>query len=790
MLAHTPPDASPGNDRGLGDFDRGSNLPAARVALYGRSAGIEKLAGQVLASPGRLVTITGPGGVGKTSLAQAVARQVLLELRHGAWFVDLSPLGTFRAVPQAVAAALGVRESSAASIDDSLRAFLRDRELLLVMDNCEHVLQACADLLDDLLDRAPGLRVLATSREPLHVRGEVTHPLAPLAVPIEPPDRGLDRLLEFASVQLFVDRAHAVRPDFVLSDRNAKTVAEICRRLDGIPLALELAATRAGGLTLDHIAERLDDSFEVLIRAGRSGPARHQTLRATLEWSHQLLSPVEQSVFADLGAFAGGWTMAAAEAVCAGDLVDGSQVSDVVAGLVDKSLIVLDEGDDEARYRFLEPVREYAQGRLAAVPDAGATRDRHRAYYLAFAERAEPEMHHAQQAAWMRRVDRELDNLRLAVRTGRARSDADTVLRLTGALWWYLWVRGHMREGLDWVAGLLDASHVSLPARMAGLRVSTMLLGSLGRSSEAMAHAAELIDLAEQTGDSAEAARAATLLGLEEVRAARVDRAQPLMERALAHARAVNHPMLVPHALVNLGAILFDTGQPGRAQDLYIEALGEFERHGDVWGIAYATNYLAAAARQRSEHLEAARLSAESVRLLLSLGDRFYLILAVEDLARARIAAQQYRSAARLLSSAQALRIASGALVSPFSQAENERDLARLRTGLGSVDFEHAWAQASDHPLEVLANETQSTTRAAPSTTVDTLGGPGGVLTARELEVVRLIGAGYSNRQIAEALVVTVGTAGVHIEHILRKLDLRSRHQVTDWAKARGLVPD
>jgi non-specific serine/threonine protein kinase len=787
VLAHTPSDPE---KRELAEVERGSNLPIARVVLFGRSASIEKLASQVLSAAGRLVTITGPGGVGKTSVAQAVARQLLLELRHGAWFVDLSALATPRAVPQAVAAAVGVRESSAMNVEDSLGAFLRDRELLLVVDNCEHVLEACADLLDNLLDKAPGLRVLATSRQPLRLRGELLHPLAPLPVPIEALDRGLDRLLEFASVQLFLDRARAVRPDLQLSEHNARTIAAICGRLDGIPLALELAATRAGGLSLDYIAERLNGSFELLIQGGRSGPARHQTLRAALEWSHQLLSPMEQAIFADLGAFAGGWSMAAAQAVCAGGVVDESEMADVVAGLVDKSLIVLEEADDEARYRFLEPVLEYAQARLAATAHSGATRDRHCEYYRAVAEWVEPEIHRAQQAVCMRRLDRDLDNLRLAVRTARARSDAESVLRISGALWWYLWMRGHLTEGLEWIDGLLDAPQVRPSAQLAGLRVSSIALGSLGRSSEAMGCAAELLHLAEQTGDIAEAARAATLLGLEEVRAGHIERAQPLMERALADARSVNHPMLLPHALINLGAVLFETGQTGRAQALYSEALAEFECHGDAWGIAYATNHLAAVARHRGAHLEAARLAAESARLLLSLGDRFYLILAVEDLARARIAARQYRSAARLLGSAHALRIASGALLSPFSQAENERDVARLRTELGSVDFEQAWAQASDHPTEVLVNETQSTTSAISSSSVDTPGGPGGVLTAREREVVRLIALGHSNRQIAEELVVTVGTAGIHVEHILRKLDLRSRHQVSDWARARGLVSD
>jgi predicted ATPase/DNA-binding CsgD family transcriptional regulator len=773
-------------------LDRRSNVPAPRVVLYGRAPEIDRLAGQVLSAPGRLVTITGPGGVGKTSVALAVARQVLTDVPHGVWFVDLSTLTMSAAVPQAVARAIGVRESYAATINDALEAFLHDRQLLLLMDNCEHVVDACANLLDVLLDRAPGLRILATSREVLRIQGEVTHALAPLAVPAETADCDIDQLSEFASVQLFLDRARAVRPDLQLAQSNAETIAEICRRLDGIPLALELAATRVSGLTLEHIAERLRDSFAVLISGGRSRPARQQTLRATLEWSHQLLSPAEQAVFGRLGAFAGGWTVAAAEAVCAGGDIDQAEIADLVAGLVDKSLVVLEDsgGYGEARYRCLEPVREYALGRLAASPESGATRDRHCAYYLALAERAEPELHRAQQAEWMQRLDRDLDNLRLAVKTGQVRSNADSVLRLSGALWWYLWVRGHLREGLAWLDGFLDVPDVPERARMAGLRVSAMLLGSLGRSSEAMAHATRLVGLAERTGDIAEAARATTLLGLEEFRATHLARAHELLERALDDARAVAHPMLVPHALVNLGAILFELGEPDRAEDLYREGLAHFERNADTWGIAYATNYLAGLVRRRGDHLQAARLSAEAVRLLMTLGDRFYLILAVEDLARARIEGRHDESAARLLGAAHALRLASGALLSPFSQAENERDIGHLRAVLGDVGFEQALTEGAEHPLDVLAHEVDTPADPTPPVAVDVPGGPGGPLTSRERDVVRLIGRGYSNRQIAQELTITVGTAGVHIEHILRKLDLRSRHQVADWAKSHGLVAD
>ncbi|HEY3062151.1 MAG TPA: LuxR C-terminal-related transcriptional regulator [Chloroflexota bacterium] len=769
--------------------DRRTNIPAARLLLYGRAADVDLLAERVQSVPGRLVTITGPGGVGKTSIAVAVVRQVLPDFQDGAWLADLSTLATPGAVPQAVARAVGVRESQAATVDEALRAFLRDRQVLLLIDNCEHVVDACARLVDELLDQSAGLRILATSREPLHITGEVAHRLQPLPVPSHTPEGDPRSLVAYASVELFLDRARAVRPDLELTSRNAGTIAEICRRLDGIPLALELAATRVGGLTLDDIAERLRGSFAVLLGQSRSRPARHQTLRAALEWSHELLSPVEQAVFRRLGALAGGWTMAAAEAICSDADVDASEVADVLAGLVDKSLVVLDEHDGEARYRFLEPVREYAQGQLAASADSHATRDRHRVYFVAFAEQAEPELHRAEQAAWMRRLDRDLDNVRVAVRTGRARSDAESVLRVAGALTWYLWVRGHLREGLEWLDGLLEVPGVSDRSRMVGLGAAAMLLGALGRTTEATARATEQMALAERIGDVAEMARGATLLALEQFRGADLERTLPLFERALADARRAAHPMMLGNALVNLGQIVLELGNPGRAEALFRQGLAQFQDERDIWGIAYATNSLANLLRQRGEHEEAGRLSAEAVRLLTSLGDRFYLILAVEDLARARLDGRHGHSAVRLLGAADALRLASGALLSPFTRAENERAVARVRAALGEQAFEQAWADGTHHPFDVLTHETGLAVSQSAPARVDGLGGPGGVLTPREREVARLIGQGYSNRRIAEELVVTIGTAGVHVEHILRKLDLQSRHQVADWAMAQGLVP-
>ena len=770
-----------------------SNLPAERVPLIGREAELGTLADRMRATPGRLITITGPGGVGKTSLAVAVARQLTPSFADGVWLADLAALKSPHAAPHAIAQAVGVREGSGTDVAGNLTTFLRDRRLLLLMDNCEHLIDVCAALTDDLLDNCPTLFILATSREPLRIAGEVTFPLRPLPVPQAATVTDFDGLRSCASVVLFVDRAQAAQPEFTLTAENAQTVAEICTRLDGIPLALELAATRVAGLPLEQIAERLRGSFALLIGNGRRRPERHQTLRATLEWSHQLLSPAEQALFRRLGAFAGSWTMSAAESVCAGAGVAASDIGDLLAGLVEKSLVGLEAVDGETRYRFLAPVHEYAQGQLAASGESDVIRNRHCDFYVREAERARPELHRAEQAGWLRRLDRDFDNLRTAIKTAHDRADSERALRLAGALWWYLWVRGYLREGVRWLEPAIGSSEVSAQARLAGLGAATMLLGALGRSHEATAYADEMMALANQVGDRAEVARAATLLGLERLRSGDLAGTRPLFETALVHALAAGDPMMIAHARVNLGSVL-PRAEAEDAEDLYRQGLAEFEAVGDQWGIAYAANNLATLLRERGEPATAAGLSARAVRLLANLGDRFYLIFAVEDLARALPAVPRGETVACLFGAAHGLRQATGALLSPGSREEYERGVAAVRRDLGEVAFAAAWAAGMRRPLDDLVNEAMAPeTRARGSQGPGgeaALAGPAGALTPREREVACLIGQGYSNRQIADELVITVGTAGIHVEHILRKLELRSRHQVATWARAHGLVTD
>jgi predicted ATPase len=404
--------------------------------------------------------------MGKTSLALAAARQIARDSHHGVWIADLSALKTSDGISQAIARAVGIHERGSRDPDEALVSYLRERRLLLLVDNCEHLIGACAVLLDRLLDACPDLHILATSREPLRIVGEVSYLLQPLPVPPAGDHASMDTG-SYASVQLFLDRAQAVRPDFELTQDDAQAVAEICRRLDGIPLALELAASRATGLTPEQIAQRLRNNFELLIARGRARPDRHQTLRATLEWSHDLLSPKEQVVFRRLGAMAGSWRMAAAEFICGSDGVEPEEVAELVVLLVEKSLLLLDGAASEARHRFLAPVHEYAQGRLAASGEWENTRSLHCAFFVQEAEQAEPEMHRSGQSSWFIRLDHDLDNMRAAIRTAHARSDDESVMRLADALWWYLWLRGLLREGVSWLVPAMGNGRVSNQARLA-----------------------------------------------------------------------------------------------------------------------------------------------------------------------------------------------------------------------------------------------------------------------------------------------------------------------------------
>src|SRR5262245_13629283 len=396
-------------------------LPIPLTSFVGRQADLGAI--QRLLDSARLLTLTGVGGIGKTRLALEGARLFAGDYPDGAELVELAALADPGVVPQRVATALGIAEQPGRELLDVVADALRARRSLLVLDNCEHVVVACAELAQHLLQACPGLRILATSRESLGIAGERVWRVPSLSLPAAEADTSFEHIAQSEAVRLFAERAASVLPGFALTERNAPAVARLCLRLDGIPLALELAAARVTVLPVEQLAERLDDALRLLTAGSRTAPARQQTLRATLDWSYGLLTDREQRLFDRLSVFAGGWTLEAAEAVCAGEGIEHGQVLELVARLVDKSLVVVERGADEgAYYRMPEPIRQYAEERFGPDRATEVIRRSHATYFLTLAERAEPGLSGPDQRTWLDRLERDLDNLRAAWRRSCARS--------------------------------------------------------------------------------------------------------------------------------------------------------------------------------------------------------------------------------------------------------------------------------------------------------------------------------------------------------------------------------
>ena len=448
------------------------NLPAAVNSFVGRDQELRET--RRLFESTRLLTLTGTGGVGKTRLAVQLAATLLDTYPDGVWLVELAPVADPNRVARAVAGVLGVAERHGLPILRLVAEALQGQRVLLILDNCEHVLDASARLAGSLLRTCPDLHVLATSREPLSIDGEQVLRVPSLAPP-EPPDTP-ERVAGSAAAQLFLERARAVEPGFALTSQTAPAVAQVCRRLDGIPLALELATARVALLSVEQIAARLDDRFRLLVGGHRTTPARQQTLLATMEWSHGLLNDAERVLFRRLAVFSGGWTLEAAEAACAGETLAAGDIVDLLAHLVDQSLVVVEpDSDGSRRYRLLETVRAYATERLAAASEVDELRDRHAAYFWTLAEKARPDLMVLRFEGWLDRLDREQDNFRAALDWLASRNRVEEGLRLATALAEFWYVRGYAAEGRERLEHLLgqwgQARNRTRQAALHGLNV-------------------------------------------------------------------------------------------------------------------------------------------------------------------------------------------------------------------------------------------------------------------------------------------------------------------------------
>jgi predicted ATPase/DNA-binding CsgD family transcriptional regulator len=815
--------------RSLDDLKLRHNLPAQVSSFIGREA--ELAAVRRLVGGSRLVTLTGAGGAGKTRLGLRVAAGLLDGAGDGVWFADLASLRDPGLVAGTVADVLDIRQEPGRPVLDTVVGVVGGRSLLVLLDNCEHVIGACAKLAAALLRGCPNLALLATSREPLGIGGEQVYRVPSMGTPADGDDAGAIRACE--SVQLFEDRAAAQGVPLAQDKGTTAVAGRICRRLDGIPLAIELAAARLRTMSAAELEARLDERFALLTGGSRAALPRQQTLRAMVDWSWELLTSAERAVLARLSVFAGGFGLAAAEAVAVGPDAPAAEVLGHVGALVDKSLVQFDDaGTGPVRYRLLETVRQYAAGRLDALGPtvAEAARIAHRDYYLALAEAAAPQLIGPDQAERLDRLDAELGNLRAAVAVSMTQADLVPGLRLAASLRVYWKVRGHAAEGADVLKALLDApaaQEATLP-RARALAAAANLLEATGGYATAEDYCQEALTIASAAGDDHLVADLLRIRAWVLLRQGRQDAALPLIESGLDLARRLQEPRLTA-LLLSVRSFALDVkgDAAGAARDA-AEALPLSRQAGDWRAVSallaslgtyeLSARDLEAARRYLAESLDIARalndryaavygtfnlglaeylggspdaaeaLFGESLDLARRMGMRASTGYALIGLALAGRGGADPGWSARLHGAADQVFADLGHALEPLEGRLAGLDRERLRAALGDAAFdaEYAAGRALD-PARVLAELGRDNATAEPPR-VAASGEAATVLTPRELDVLKLVARGLSNADIARRLVLSEHTVHRHLANILRKLDLSSRAAAAAWGVRAGLV--
>jgi predicted ATPase/DNA-binding CsgD family transcriptional regulator len=815
-----------------------TNLPQEQNSFVGRERELSEL--HQLVGVTRALTLCGPGGIGKTRLALQVLASVADEFPDGVWFVELGDLQQPDLVVSRVAVAVGVGEEPGRPLLDTLADALRPRRLLLALDNCEHLIDACARVCQRLLAGSPGLRLITTSREPLRVAAETVWQVVPLSVAPEGAVAGPDDAYRYEATRLFAARAVAALPGFTIGPANAAAVASLCRALDGLPLAIELAAAWVRTLSVEQIAERLADRFALLTTGSRTAPPRQRTLGAAIDWSHELLTTSERVLLRRLSVFVG-WSLEMAEEVCSDDAIPARRVLDLLASLVDKSLVVLEpEVLGQARYRLLDTIRGYAAMRLADAGESAACQLRLRDYIVTVAEHNLAIGMAQVPAPWSARVDvfRRYDvdggNVLQVLSQCLADGDADTGLRICTAVRPCWIVRGTFAEGGEWLDSFLaiDAPGTSPAVRGAALVGRAQLALSsapamaeswadagleqcraggdgfwtaaalnllseialhMGRTDEAAPRADEALSIAQAAGDGWNEGYA---LGVKAAIAAllgRLREAQQLAQSSISVMRRIDQQWGVARALLGLGDLARLRGDPGGAHSRYLEALAVLREIDAQPDIARCLAGLARVAMDLGSTGQARQHLSESIRLSHSTGSRIGVARGLE--AFAILAGQENRPelAVRLAAAATALREAAG--FPPLPGARMERHLAPARR-LGEPAIARLWAQGlamTSDAAVALALDAQQAAGGRGTITLTAVGAyevaaalPG-TLTPRECQVAALVAGGRRNRDIAEELVISPATAARHVANILAKLGFSSRTQIAAWAAGKQL---
>ncbi len=812
------------------------NLPAQRTSFVGREREMVEVKRELTMT--RLLTLTGAGGSGKTRLALEAARDLVSTYPDGVWIVELAPLSEGELVAQEVANALGIQERPGQSLVDTLVEALAGKGTLLIVDNCEHLVEAAARLVDALLALCPRLRVLATSREPLGVSGEVNRAVPPLSVPDaangeSDGEATVESLTRYEAIRLFLDRARLRLPDFELTGENAGAVTRVCRKLEGLPLAIELATARMGALAVEQVAQRLEASLDVLKGNIRSAAPRQQTLRATLDWSHDLLSEDERAMFRKLWVFAGGWTLEAAEAVCSGAGIAESDVLDLLGALVDKSLVVAGVATIGAvRYRMLGPIRQYAGEKLNESGEADEVQGRHTEFFLALAEEAEPELKGPRQVVWLDRLETEHDNLRSALFWALGR-EVDSGPQMAGALSLFWYTRGYLGEGrryleavagsaavptivrakaldgLGWIAepqGDYERARVAYEESLELYRSSNdtrgvaNVLGDLGSLAldrgdyeEATSLLEESLTLHRELGSKEDVIGILDSLGV--LASAKGDREQSIsfFSEALALSRGTGNVRRNATSLGNLGITMLMNGDPEQAMVLLEESLTLFQELGDSSNIAIGLMYSALAALTQGDHERVKSLSQESLKLLQKAEDKQHIPDCLEIMAGGAGAQGLAQRAVRLWGAAEAMREDISVPLQPEDRKLLDPYLAMARSSLGEAAWQTTLAEGrAMMPERAIEYSLSAEKRVVPPPLAPRPGRSSATLaplTPRQEEVAVLVSRGLTNRQIGSELFISEHTVATHITKIHKRLALSSRSRLSAWVVERGLRP-
>ncbi|KXF52893.1 protein kinase [Rhodococcus sp. SC4] len=778
LLAPAPRARPPLPEQPVAHSLRGAegNLPLELTSFVGRRRQLTDAKSKL--ADARLVTLTGLGGVGKTRLALRVAADVRRGFTDGAWMVELGELRDESLLVDVVAAALGLRNQSAKPLKDIVVDFLAARQILLVLDNCEQMIDSVAELSESLLRSCPKLQILATSRERLGIGGEVVLRVPPLMVPDPKRNLSLRGMPRYDAVTLFVERAAAAVPGFKLSEENASTVAQICHRLDGLPLPIELAAARLRAMSAEQILRRLTDRFALLTLGSRGAPTRQQTLRLSIDWSYELCTAQEQQLWSRLSVFAGSFELDAVEAVCAWNS-DGNVLLDAVASLVDKSILIREEFGAVVRFRMLETLRDYGSEKLTEAGEFETLRRRHRDWYLQLVADAKAEWISREQVRWMRRIAREQSNLREALEFCVSEANWVAGLGIANALFPFWLARAMFSEGRYWLDRLLKDAPVDVSEeRVIALCVNSVLADIQGDAAAATSLVAEETTLAAQTDNAVIRAHMAFAEGLLALFASDLPRARSCFETALEVSGSCGQPTLHIEVLNSLGTVNELLGDPARALGYYEQVLEITESTGESMYRAHTLWAMGVAVWRRGEVERASRHLKDGLALARLVDNSLTAATCLESLAWIASDNSPHRAGV-LMGAAEAMVKSAGSSTALFPGllVDHEESEQRVQAALGGKGFDAARDEGrmlatEDAVAFALGNQSPQSSPPARAATD---------LTKREREVAALVARGLTNKAIAAELVIAQRTAQGHVEHVLAKLGFTSRAQIAAW---------